>query len=233
MKHLTITMKGKTAEILLFDTIGADPFWGGGISAKDFRDQVKAIKGADILNLRINSPGGDVFECAAMMSVLDEFPGRVEVDVDGLAASAASVVAMCGKTIRMASNAMMMIHDPATIMRGSASDMRGCAEVLDKVKGQILDAYQRHSKYPRDSISAMMSEETWLTGQEAVDCGLAHEVTEPVKVSNLAVPGQLAVRLGYQHVPPVLTEAVKQMTEEDREDFRRRREIADQLAGKT
>ncbi len=233
MKTLTINVKGDIAEVLLFDTIGEDPFWGGGISAKTFRDQVKAIK-AKAMNLRINSPGGDVFEAAAMMAVLDDFPGRVEVDVDGLAASAASVVAMCGKVIRMASNAMMMIHDPQTMIRGSASDMRGCADILDKVKGQILDAYARHSKMPRRKLETMMSEETWLTGPEAMDAGLCHEVTAPVKVSNLAVPEQLVVRLGYQHVPPAVIEPASSVTTEaDLEDFRRRREIADRLAGRT
>jgi len=196
MKELTIRMKDDMAEILLYDQIGEDPFFGDGISAKTFREQIKAVK-ARTINLRINSPGGSVTEGAAMMSVLDDFKGTVEVDIDGMAASAASVVAMSGDTIRMASNALMMIHDPYAGVMGGADEMRRTADLLDKVKGQILDAYGRRAKADRKAIAKMMTDETWFNGQEAVEAGLADETTAPMQ---MAASFDLT-KFGYRKVP--------------------------------
>lgn len=201
MRKLTIRMKADdTAEVLLYDTIGADPWFGGGITAKDFRDAIKGIK-AKSMNLRVNSPGGDVFEAGAMMAALDEFKGDITVDVDGLAASAASYLIMAADTVRLGTNAMMMIHDPYGGVLGTADDMRGMAEVLEKVKGQILDAYERKSDAGRDKLAAWMQAETWFTGQEAIDAGLADEVTEPVRVAALLQHSAVLAKLNYKHVP--------------------------------
>lgn len=200
MKSATIRMKSNdVAEVLLYDEIGADAFFGGGISAKVFRDQIKSIK-AKTINLRINSPGGSVFEGAAMLNALDEFKGDIEVDVDGIAASAASVIAMAGDTIRIANNGMMMIHNPYGMVRGGAEEMRRTAELLDKVKEQILDTYMRRATKTRDELAAMMSDETWLTGQEAIDAGLADEVTGAMALAASVTP-ELMAKLGITKMP--------------------------------
>ncbi len=204
MKPFTIRMKSDgVAEVLLYDTIGGD-FFGEGITAKDFRAEIKGVK-AKTINLRINSPGGSVFEASAMMAALDEFKGRIEVDVDGVAASAASVIAMAGDEIRMAPAAMMMIHNPHALVIGGSADMRDMAELLDKSKGQLIDAYERHSKIGRGKISDMMDSETWLSGSEAVDAGFAHSVTEGRAVAACANLQKIAAKLGYKHVPEALT----------------------------
>ena len=174
-KLATIKMKADdSAEVLVYDVIGEDIF--GGISAKEFRAQIKDVK-AKSLNVRINSPGGSVVEGAAMMTALDEFKGEITVDIDSMAASAASVLAMAGDKVRMASNALMMIHDPYSMVMGGADEMRRTADLLDKVKGQIIDAYMRRSKKNRKELSKMMGDETWFTGAEAVAAGLADEAT--------------------------------------------------------
>ncbi len=202
MKKLTINMRGDAAEVLLYDVIGEDMF--GGISAKDFRAEIKAVK-AKSLNLRINSPGGSVFEASAMMAALDEFKGRIEVDVDGIAASAASVIAMAGDEIRMASGAMMMIHRPYAMVVGPAEDMRSMADMLDKSGEQLIDAYMRHAKVSRKQISEMMDAETWFTGDEAVAAGLADGVTEGRQVAACADLTKVAAKMKFKHVPEVLT----------------------------
>lgn len=208
MKTLTIRMKaGDVAEVLLYDEIGADPFFGG-ISAKDFREQIKAVK-AKTINLRINSPGGSVFEASAMMAALDEFNGRIEVDVDGLAASAASVVAMAGDEIRMASGAMMMIHDPHAFVIGGAEDMRSTADILDKAKEQLLDAYERHSDVGRKKLSDWMSAESWFTGQEAIDAGLADSITEGRQVAAFANLKAVAAKLHFKRLPEALLKPIQ------------------------
>lgn len=201
MKSLTIRMKSDDmAEVLLYDAIGEDPFFGGGISAKTFREQIKGIK-APKMNLRVNSPGGDVFEAGAMIAALDEFNGEISVDIDGLAASAASYIVMAGDKIRLGANAMMMIHNPHGFVMGTADDMRSTAEILDKVKGQIIDAYQRKSSSSRKQLSTWMDAETWFTGQQAIDAGLADEVTEPVRVAALLQHGSILAKFKYKHVP--------------------------------
>ena len=173
-------------EIMVYDVIGAD-FWGDGITAKDFREQVKAVKTKNI-NLRLNSPGGSVTEGAAMLNALDQFKGRIDVDVDGMAASAASVLMMAGDTVRVASNGLVMIHNPWAGVLGTADDMRRTADLLDKVRDQILDSYLRKSSLTREELGAMMDAETWMTGQEAVDAGFADEVSGPVTVAACAIP---------------------------------------------
>lgn len=223
MKTVTINMKGDTAEVLLYDQIGRNSFFEEGIDAKTFRDQIKAVK-AKTLNLRVNSPGGDVFEAAAMLQALDEFPGQIEVDIDGLAASAASYVIMAGDTIRVANNGMLMIHNPSAIVWGSASEMLRMADLLTKVKGQILDTYQRKASASRDQLSVWMDAETWLTGQEAVDAGLADEVAAAVPVTNLAGHANALRKLGCKNTP-----AFTALQAQALEETRKRQEIAARL----
>ena len=222
MKLATIRAKSEeVTEVLLYDQIGAD-FLGDGISAKDFRAQLKAIK-TPTLNLRINSPGGSVFEAAAMLAALDEHPSRIEVDVDGLAASAASVLMMAGDHIRVASNAMVMIHNPHGLALGDAEEMRRTAELLDKVREQIIDAYARKSSMSRKELEKAMDAETWFTGSEAVDAGLADEASKPVSVAAFADLLKITAKLGAKHPPKLeLTpEQIRLAAETDR-----RRQIA-------
>jgi ATP-dependent Clp protease protease subunit len=209
-KLLTIRMKAdEVAEVLLYDTIG-ESFWGDGISAKTFREQIKGVK-AKTLSLRINSPGGSVTEGAAMLAVLDDWRAkagrRIEVDVDGLAASAASVVMMAGNVVRVASNGLVMIHDPYTMVAGGAAEMRHTADLLDKVKGQILDTYLRRAKLSRDELSAAMEAETWYTGQEAVDAGLADSIAEQVSVAAFAGVRPLLAKMKFKNAPELPTDA--------------------------
>lgn len=227
MGRLTVLDKADTVEILLYDQIGADSWFGGGISAKEFRAEVKKARGKAI-NLRVNSPGGSVFEGAAMKQALDEHQGEVIVDVDGLAASAASFLIMGADTIRVASNAMIMIHDPHTVALGGAEEMRRVAETLDKVKGQILDAYagRAGSATSRDQLAEWMARETWLTGQEAVEAGLADEATQAVSVTAFAGQAEALKRFGYKQVPSL---PAAQLDPRLLEETRKRLEIAARL----
>lgn len=212
MKQLTINMRADdVVEVSLFDVVGED-MWGG-VSAKTFRDQIKGIK-ARVLNLRINSPGGSVTEGAAMLATLDEWnrpaSRTIEVDVDGLAASAASLLMMAGDKVRVASNGLVMIHMPWTMAVGNATEMRRTADLLDKVAGQYADSYMRKAKISREDLLAAMEAETWYTGQEAVAVGLADAVNEPVRVAAFAGMPEWLAKLGYKRTPslPVPVEPV-------------------------
>lgn len=184
------------AEILLYDEIG---MWG--ITAQEFARELKALGDLSLINLRIHSPGGDVFEGMAIYNLLKSHPARVEVHIDGLAASMASVIAMAGDTINMPENAMMMIHKPWGIQGGDADDMRRYADLLDKVEGTLINAYVSKTGKSEDEIKGLLKDETWMTGREAVEAGFADQLTEP-----LAAAAQLTSKRmkEFAHMPEAL-----------------------------
>lgn len=167
-----------TGELYLYDAIGSD--WYGGISAQMVADAVRSMEkdGMREMNIFINSPGGDVFEGSAIYSVLSRFSGGRHVYVDGLAASAASYIAMVGDDITTAFNAMWMVHNPWGIVIGDKNLMRETADQLEKVGGVMADTYVRRTKQDLADILAMMDAETWMTAQEARDRGFTDSVTE-------------------------------------------------------
>ncbi len=226
MKEVVIRMAGEVAEVLVYDMIGGGGFFEEGLTAKAFRAQLKGVK-SKVINLRINSPGGSVTEAAAMLSALDDHPARIEVDVDGLAASAASVLAMAGDVVRMSASALLMIHDPYAFAQGSAEDMRRTADLLDKAKVQILDRYSRKTgaKTSRDQLAAMMADETWFTGQEAVDAGLADTITSARQIAACASL-ELLAKMGYRHIPSAKLPAY---TDQQRAEHEKRKAIAASL----
>jgi ATP-dependent Clp protease protease subunit len=174
--------QGDDAEILIYESIGES--WFGGVSAKSFADELKALGDVKNISVRINSPGGDVFDGVAIYNQLVNHPATVNVVIDGLAASIASVIAMAGDKVSIAENAMMMIHNPWALVIGESRDMTKMAETLDKIRETLVLTYGARSGMETADIVKMMDEETWLTGQEAVDKKLADEVTEAKRVEN-------------------------------------------------
>lgn len=165
------------AVIDIFDSIS---FWG--VDAIQVRDQINDI-GDKKIHVRINSPGGDVFDGIAILNMLLEHKGGVDVSVIGIAASIASVIAMAGDNIRIRENARMMIHDPYTFALGNADELRETAEVLDMIKEDIITSYQIRSDLDRKEISNMMAKETFFSAEEAVKNGFATEVVSSKKDS--------------------------------------------------
>ncbi len=168
-------IKNRTQEntdILLYEDIGP---WG--VTALEFVSDLMDIQSAQI-TLSINSPGGDVFDGFAMYNALLKHPANIIVEIDGLAASAASYVAMAADEIRIARNAQMMIHPPSGMVIGGSDDMRQLADELDKIGGTIADTYAQRAGGDVAEWSAAMDAETWYTGAEAVAAGLADSVME-------------------------------------------------------
>lgn len=128
------------------------------------------------ISLWINSRGGDVFAAAQIYTMLKEYSGNVKVKIDGLAASAASVIAMAGKTIEMSPVSMMMIHNPLTIVIGNQQDMKAAIERLDAVKETIINAYNLKTGIARDKLAKMMDSEKYMDANEAVELGFADSV---------------------------------------------------------
>jgi ATP-dependent Clp protease protease subunit len=165
----------KRAEIVVYDEIGAF-----GIPAKAFLDELKALGPIAELTVRINSPGGSVFDGVAIYNALKRHDAAITVWIDGIAASIASMIAMAGDEIVMPENAMLVLHDPSGLVAGTAADMRAMAEALDRMKAGMVAAYRDKSGRDDAEIEALMREETWLSAQEALDLGLADRVEAPV-----------------------------------------------------
>ncbi|MBD9616763.1 Clp protease ClpP [Pseudomonas sp. PDM07] len=164
-----------SVEILLYDEIGA---WG--ITAKQFAQDLAACGDVSQINLRIHSPGGDVFAGMAIYNTLKAHPARVDVYIDGLAASMASVIAMAGDKVYMPTNAMMMIHKPWGAQGGDAEAMRQYADLLDKVEGTLVQAYASKTGKSPEEIHALLKAETWMDGSEAVAAGFADQLIDPL-----------------------------------------------------
>jgi ATP-dependent Clp protease, protease subunit len=166
------------AEIVIYDEIGAF-----GIPAKAFLDELKALGPVAELTVRINSPGGSVFDGVAIYNALKRHGARITVWVDGIAASIASMIAMAGDEVVMPENAMLMLHDPSGLVMGTATDMRAMAEALDRMKAGMVAAYRDKSGRDDAEIEALMRDETWLSAEEAVVLGLADRVEQPVRMA--------------------------------------------------
>lgn len=152
------------SEIYLYDIIG--PTWAGYIGAEDVISALTENKGKR-MTIRINSPGGSVDEGIAIYNALSRHAGGVDVVVDSVAASIASVIALAGSSVVMASNAKMMIHDPWTFAMGNAGELRKTADVLDLYGNGLVDIYKKKSGLGESEIRDMMAAETWLSAQEA------------------------------------------------------------------
>lgn len=161
------------ATIHIYDEIGMY-----GTTARGFVDQLNAVT-APKITVMINSPGGEVFDGIAIHTALAMSKAHVTCFVTGVAASAASFIAMAGDTIKMARNATMMIHDASGLAWGNAATMRAEADLLDKLSQNIADMYQMQAGGTVEDWRKAMIAETWYTGREALAAGLVDEITEP------------------------------------------------------
>lgn len=201
--------------------------WGGGFyahSAKSFKGELDALGEIKTLNVYINSPGGDVFEGVAIYNMLKRHKAHVNIHVDGLAASIASVIAMAGDTITMPSNAMLMIHNAWLYTAGNSKDLREAADMLDKVDTSIRQSYinKAGDKIGEDDLITLMEAETWLTAQEAFDYGLCDVVGETKQIAALA-SGELLAK--YRNVPAAMTQKEEPPTPENGLSEEKRKEI--------
>jgi ATP-dependent Clp protease, protease subunit len=183
-KHAIKMLDADEAEVTVYDYIvaaDADAEWFGGVSAETFAREVRALK-AKTIHVRINSPGGDVFGGRVMQGALAEHSANVVVHIDGLAASAASVVAMGGDKIIMGDGAMMMIHRAWTLAIGNANDMTEAAALLNKIDETLARTYATRAKGDALEMLSLMNAETWFTASEAKAAGLADEVSNEMPV---------------------------------------------------
>jgi ATP-dependent Clp protease, protease subunit len=173
----------KSAEISIYDEIGKS-FWGEDtVSAKQFVSDLADLGDVDSILLRINSPGGDVFDGVAIHNALKNHKATVTAQVDGIAASAASFIAMAADKIVMPSNSFMLIHGASGMSWGNADDMRAVADDLDRIDKSMIAAYATRSKGSQASVKKLMKEDRLIDATEAKSLGFADEVTGEVKMA--------------------------------------------------
>ena len=167
-----------TLELLVYEEIGENFWSGGGVTAKTVKQQIDQAGPHSAIAVRINSPGGDAFEGIAIHNLLRAQKKPVHVFVDGIAASAASIVAMAGDTRVMGSNAMMMIHNAWSVCQGYADDMRKMADTLDRVSASVAQTYVDRAGLSEDRAHELMDAESWLSAKDCVAEGLATGIAE-------------------------------------------------------
>lgn len=169
---------GDVLELTMLDIVGEDWWTGGGITSKGVQQKLSAYPKAKTIKILLNSPGGDAFEGLAVQSILRRHGAHIQVEVVGLAASAASIIAMAGDDIAMHEGSLMMVHQPWTFAVGDADEMRTTAEFLDKVNSSGLDVYCRRTGRERKDVAELVAAETWMTAHEAVKEKFATNVVE-------------------------------------------------------
>jgi ATP-dependent Clp endopeptidase proteolytic subunit ClpP len=170
------------AEVSIYDEIGF-----GGVTAKSFLAELKKLSGQRV-HLRINSVGGSVVEGAAIYNALRRHKGGLVVHIDALAASMASVIAMAGDETLIADNALVMIHNPWGMTMGDADELRKEADILDKLKATLVNAYVRKTGMEAEQVAQMMDDETWLDATEAVALGFADAIEDGIEAAASITP---------------------------------------------
>src|SRR5699024_3514396 len=178
------------------------------------KEQLANMRSSKEITVNINSVGGDVFTGISIYNMLKRHKAKIIVNVDGLAASIASVIAMAGDVIRMPSNSMMMIHNAMTMVAGNANDLRSTADLLEKVTDTLMSAYlDRSDKLERNELKALLDAETWLSAEEAKELGLIDAVITSKKIAACASKGELSM---FNKVPASVLKMVE-TPEEDEE----------------
>ena len=162
--------------LFLNGTIAEESWFDDDVTPQMFRSELNAGKGP--ITIWINSPGGDCIAAAQIYNMLMEYPADVTVKIDGIAASAASVISMAGTNVLVSPVSMMMIHNPATVAFGDTSEMKKAAAMLDEGKESIINAYEIKTGLSRAKLSHLMDAETWMNAGTAIELGFADGVLE-------------------------------------------------------
>lgn len=174
-KVFSFLKNGSALDISMYGVLYGD--WHNGSEEAELVNAIRACAPTDSITLHINSEGGDMFAGIAIRNLLESHPGNVTCIVEGLAASAASIAAMAGRTV-MRNGSMMMIHNPWSIVAGDADAMRSAADMLDKSRETLVAIYSEKTGKTDDELKALLSAETWMTAQEAIDEGFADDMDD-------------------------------------------------------
>lgn len=197
------------ASLYIYDVISSD--WG--VSALQVIDAITQAGEAPVLNIYINSPGGDVFESRAIMAAIDRFPGKTVAHIDSLCASAATSIALACGTVNMAQGALFMVHNASCMAYGDKTAMRDTADLLQKVEQSIIGDYTGKTGMTSEAVAALMEAETWMTADEALANGFVDSVTSKAKPGNAWNLSAFKNAPAQEAEPPVQDEPQPSMTQ--------------------
>ena len=172
--------------LTLSGTIAPESWFDDDVTPEAFRSELMSEKGN--VTIWINSPGGDCIAAAQIYNMLMDYPGDVTVKIDGIAASAASVIAMAGSKVYMSPVSMFMIHNPATIAYGDHNEMKKAIDMLGSVKESIINAYEIKTSLPRVKISHLMDAETWMDATKAQEMGFCDGILKRDGIEDYSIP---------------------------------------------
>jgi len=178
--------KNQERVLELYGTIAEDSWFDDDVTPRMFKDELTAGNGP--ITIWINSPGGDCVAASQIYAMLMDYKGEITVKIDGVAASAASVIAMAGTKVLMAPTALMMIHNPLTLAFGDHEDMQKTIEMLGEVKESIINAYEIKTGQSRAKLSHLMDAETWMNANKAMELGFCDGLLEDEKKTGNTVP---------------------------------------------
>ena len=168
------TEEGSERVLELYGTIAEESWFDDDVTPQMFHDELFA--GSGPVTIWLNSPGGDCIAASQIYSMLMDYKSDVTIKIDGIAASAASVIAMAGTKVLMAPTSLMMIHNPMTMAFGNHEDMEKAIEMLDEVKESIINAYEIKTNLSRAKLSHLMDSETWMNAHKAIELGFADDI---------------------------------------------------------
>ena len=178
--------EGSERVLELYGTIAETSWFDDDVTPQMFHDELFAGKGP--VTVWLNSPGGDCIAASQIYTMLMDYQDDVTIKIDGIAASAASVIAMAGTKVLMAPTALMMIHNPMTGAYGNHTDMEKAIEMLDEVKESILNAYEIKTSLSRAKLSHLMDSETWMNANKAIELGFADDILKDSKKDAADIP---------------------------------------------
>ncbi len=199
------TDSGET-ELEFYGPISEYSWWGDEVTPKLFKEQLNA-NGKSPVTVRLNSPGGDLIAASVISAMIKDYPGRVTVKVDGMAASAAVMVALAGDKVLMNASAYMMVHNPMVGLLGyfNVEELKGLIDELKIIKNGIVEGYAARTKLDLEKLSKLMDDETWMTASEAVALGFADGI---ITTSSKASMVNFSLPYGYRNMPKSMKDQI-------------------------
>ena len=192
--------------LVLNGEISDETWYGDEVTPGLFREELSACEGD--ITVWINSPGGDVFAAAQIYNMLMDYKGSVTVKIDGIAASAASVIAMAGTKVLVSPVSMLMIHNPMTVAFGNSAEMQKAIDMLASVKDSILNAYEIKTGLSRTKLSHLMDAETWMDANKAIELGFADEIMQRSAITDEVPVPQVSMMFSRTEVVNSLMERI-------------------------
>jgi len=213
--------------LFLSGAIAEESWFDDEVTPQIFRDEL--LSGNGPITVWVNSPGGDCVAAAQIYNMLIDYPHDVTIKIDGIAASAASVIAMAGTKVLMSPVGLMMIHNPLTMVAGDSAEMQKAIEMLDSVKESIINAYEIKTGLSRNKLSRLMDEETWMDARKAMELGFIDGILEPTDMAQVPVHDSPVMYSRKKAANELRNRLSARMPEKEQKDGRRVEELLDRL----